>query len=366
MNAGRRLLLPAVVVAVVAAALIATPGLWDRVKAPFVRSPDLLVVTNRPKGIMGTMCTLTGVVEAGRQQLAVDAVRKAEQVLRTIEMRMSTYVRMSEVSLLNAAEAGRPVSLSPDTLEVLRLAGQLHGQTDGAFDVTCLPVFRLWARAGKQNRLPADEELAAARALCGWGKFELLEAGARKTIDGAGVGLGGIAKGYSIDRALEAIRSSGCPGGLVDVGGDIRCFGTSPRRGRWRVAVQNPFDTSEGARFGTLALTDLAVCTSGNYRRFAEIGGKRYSHIIDPRTARPVDLAPSVTVVAPTAAVADGWATALSVLGPAGLKRIPPAAGIEALLVVGGPDDYQLHQTGGFAKLLIAPVPVSGPTHDAP
>ena len=78
------------------------------------------------------------------------------------------------------------------------------------------------------------------------------------------------------------------------------------------MAVQDPFDTSEGARFGTLALTDLAVCTSGNYRRFAEIGGKRYSHIIDPRTARPVDLAPSVTVVAPTAAVADGWATALS------------------------------------------------------
>ena len=279
---------------------------------------------------------------------------------------MSTYIVRSNLSLLNAAPAGEVVELADDVLEVLRLAARLHGRTEGAFDVTCLPVFRLWARAGKRNRLPSDEELTAARALCGWGKFELLEAGARKTIDGAGVGLGGVAKGYAIDRALEAIRSSGCPGGLVDVGGDIRCYGTSPRRGPWRVAVQDPIDTYEGARFGTLALTDLAVCTSGYYRRFAEFGGKRYSHIIVPRTARPVDLAPSVTVVAPTAAVADGWATALSVLGPAGLKKIPPGAGIEALLVVGGPDDYQLHQTGGFAKLLVAPVPVSGATNDAP
>ncbi|MGB2822575.1 MAG: FAD:protein FMN transferase, partial [Phycisphaerae bacterium] len=212
---------------------------------------------------------------------------------------------------------------------------------------------------GKARRLPTDAEVASARSASGWDRIELLDGAARKAIDGAGSGLGGIAKGYAIDRAIEAIRTAGCTGGLVDVGGDIRCFGLSPRGGLWRVAVRDPFDARSDAFFGTLELTDLAVCTSGNYERYSEIDGKRYSHIIDPRTGRPVDLAPSVTVVAPAAAVADGWATALSVLGPEGLSLLDPNSGIEAMIVVGGPQDYTVHQTPGFAGLLVSPVPRS-------
>jgi len=316
-------------------------------------------VSRRPWGIMGTASQLKAVVPRWRVGEAEAALAGAEGALRAVEARMSTYIELSELSRLNAAPAGEVVALSAETLAVLRLARGLHGQTDGAFDATCLGLFGLWARAGKIGRLPTDAEVAAVRATCGWEKIELLAGGARKRLAGAGIGLGGIAKGYAIDRALETIRRAGCDGGLVDVGGDVRCFGASARGDPWRVGVRNPFDTRGGAFFGTLAVRDEAVCTSGNYERYSEIDGKRYSHIVDPRTGRPVDLAPSVTVVAPTAALADGWATALSVLGPAGLGRLPRDGGIDAMVVVGGPADYTIHQTAGFARRLASLVPAA-------
>ena len=318
---------------------------------------ELASLAKRPSHIMGTECALTAVASGrDRDERMARALADAERALRQVEMRMSTYIKLTELSHLNAAPAGKVVKLSPPTMGVLRLARRLHRQTDGAFDVTCLPIFRLWGQAGKAGRLPTGAELAAAKAASGWEKFELLEGGARKKLGEAGVGLGGIAKGYAIDLAAKAMERTGCHGGLVNVGGDIRCFGVSPRGDKWRVAVNNPFAPGSGEFLGTLELTDRAVCTSGNYERFSTIGGKPYSHIVDPRTARPVDLAPSVTVLAPTAAIADGWATALSVLGEAGLKRIDPNSGIEALVVIGGPDDYRIAQTPGFAKLLAKPI----------
>jgi thiamine biosynthesis lipoprotein len=305
---------------------------------------------------MGTECTLTAVPPKGRPRRAEQAVAEAEQALRTVEAHMSTYIRLSELSQLNDAPAGKAMPLSPDTMAVLRLSRQFNQQTGGAFDVTCLPLFGLWSEAGRANRLPTDTMLSAAKAKCGWDKWKLLDAGAVKSVDGAGLGLGGVAKGWAIDRAAEAIVAAGCPGGLVEVGGDIRCFGRPAHKGKWVVAVQNPFSRDTGEFFGTLALDDAGVCTSGNYQRFSVINGRHYSHIVDPRTGQPVDFAPSVTVVAPTAAIADGWATALSVLGPDGFKLLDANSGIEAMIVVGHPKDYRIHQTPGFAKLLDKPI----------
>ena len=318
-----------------------------------------LTVTSHPRGIMGTECSLTAGWQPGYRPRAVRALAAAEQALRTVEAHMSTYIRLSELSQLNDAPAGKAMSLSPDTMAVLRLSMQFNEQTGGAFDVTCLPLFRLWGEAGKAKRLPTDAMLAAARAKCGWDKWKLLDDGAVKSVDGAGMGLGGVAKGWAIDRAAEAMMATGCPGGLVEVGGDIRCFGSPAHKGKWIVAVQNPFNRGAGEFFGTLALGDAAVCTSGNYERFSVIDGKHYSHIVDPRTGEPVDFAPSVTVVAPTAAIADGWATALSVLGPEGFKMLDANSGVEAMIVVGHPKDYRIHETPGFARLLDKPIPRS-------
>jgi len=305
-----------------------------------------------PKAIMGTQTELSVVAPASREDLAVKALAAAEAALRNVEARMSRYLESSPVSRLNAAPAGEIVPLPAEVLELLRTSRQFAEQTDGAFDVTCLPLLEVWKQAGQDQRLPGDQELTAAIGRVGWTHFELLDDGARKNIDEAAVDLGGIAKGYGIDRAVEAIQAAGLGSGVVNVGGDVRCFGIRPDGRAWRLAVRNPFDDS---MLATLAVRDAAVCTSGDYRRHVEIDGKRYSHIVDPRTGRPAAIAPSVTVIAPTAAIADPWATALSVLGPEGFGRIPPDSGVEAMIVVGGPEDYQVRKTKGFDRYVTEP-----------
>ena len=307
----------------------------------------------RPVRIMGTETELIAVAPASRNRQIVSALSAAEQALRDVEARMSQHLDASELSRFNAARAGEAVKLSQATLDLLRLARDIAGQTDGAFDATCRPILQVWRKAAKTKRLPAGADLAGAIRRSGWDKIELLAGGARKTVDGAGVDLGGIAKGFGIDRAVEAMRKAGAAGGLVNVGGDVRCFGRREKEGQWLVGIRGPFDGRPD--FAVVQLTDAAVCTSGNYERFFEIDRKRYSQIVDPRTGRPVDCAASVTVVAPTAAVADAWATALSVLGEAGLKLLPEDGGIEAMLVIGTPEEYHIRLTPGLEKLLTKP-----------
>jgi thiamine biosynthesis lipoprotein len=210
----------------------------------------------------------------------------------------------------------------------------------------------LWRQAGKRGRLPTEAELERARAASRWELIALTPTGAIKQAAGAGVDLGGIAKGYGIDRAVAALRGAGAIGGLVDVGGDLRCFGEAPHGQAWTVQVKDPFG---GDPLGELRLRDAAVCTSGNYARFTEIEGRRYSHIVDPRSGVPADAVPSATVAAPTALSADIWATALSVLGRDGLARLPQ--GVEALLVVGSKEDFRVFCTAGFRDLMKAPLP---------
>jgi len=319
-------------------------------------APKLVFRSAEAVGIMGTDTHLTAVGEPNAAPRLEEALRSAEAALRGVEARMSVYLSASEVSRLNAAKAGQVVPLSPDTNELLVESRRLNLAKRGAFDVTCLPLFRLWAEAGKAGVLPGEAAVAAARAACGWDKFEWTPAGVRKRADGAGVGLGGIAKGWAIDRALEAMRQAGVRGGLVEVGGDVACFGLSPGGQRWRVGIRDPFEPRSNRFLGILLVGDAAVCTSGNYERYSEIGGRRYSHIIDPATGWPVDFAPSVTVVAPTCAAADAWATALSVLGPDGIALLPTAKGVEAMVVVGSPADHHIYQTPGFAEMLVAPI----------
>jgi len=180
-------------------------------------------------------------------------------------------------------------------------------------------------------------------AQCGWQHIELREDGAVRLTDDVSVDLGGIAKGYGIDRAVDAMQRAGCRAGVVEVGGDVRFFGLKPDGGRWTFRVRDPFGPGV---LDTYEMEAGAVCTSGNYERGSTIVGKRRSHIIDPRTGWPAEAAPSVTVLAATAMIADGWATALSVLGPPGLECLPD--GVEAMLIVPAPDDYEVITTDGF------------------
>lgn len=323
-------------------------GLWQT----HAGGPEALTaVVREPQAVMGTTCELAATVPQDDAAAGEQALRKAEAALRDVEARMSVWLAESEVSRLNAAPAGVPVPLSGPTLETLRAARAALDQTGGAFDVTCRPLIELWRQAGARNRAPDDAQLAAARAASHWDLIDLSETAAVKRRATACVDLGGIAKGYGIDRALEAIRRQGAAGGLVDVGGDLRCFGRPPEGEGWTVEIRNPFGSGTLAR---LALREGAVCTSGNYARFVIIEGRRYSHIVDPRTGFPADRVPSATVVASTAMQADIWATALSVLGEDGFARLPE--GVEALIVTGERDDHRVVCTRGFARLLAEPL----------
>jgi thiamine biosynthesis lipoprotein len=324
-------------------------GLWQTEGQP---TRGRITMVHQPKGAMGTTCKLALVVIGRPLRHAGNALKDAEDVLRAVEAKMSVWLTDSEVSHFNASEEGEDVPLSPATRAVLRAAQQAAAETEGAFDATCQPLVEVWKRAGDVGVLPTELQLADARAASNWELIELTDRGAIKRRATACIDLGGIAKGYAIDQAAEAMKRPDVVGGLVDVGGDVLCFGEQENGESWLVEVRNPFGPDCLAK---VRIRDGAVCTSGNYARYTEIEGKRYGHIIDPRMRRPTNEAESVTVVAPTALTADIWATALCVLGQDGLQRLPDD--VNALMVVGSRDDYHLLCTAGFLELFKEPLP---------
>ena len=334
---------------IVGLAVLVGVGLWKTSDGP---ARGRVAVVRRCQRVMGTSCTLAAVVPGRRRAEARAVLGEVESAIRAIEGRMSSWLDASEISRLNGAPAGRKVTLSPATLTVLCAARDAAEATDGAFDVTCRPLIELWREAGQHGELPDATQHKAARALSGWELIRLLPAGVVKQSDTARVDLGGIAKGYAIDRAVAILRRAGLSGGLVDIGGDLACFGKPAEGQFWSVDLQDPFAIEPLA---TLQLREGAVCTSGNYERFTRIDGRRYSHILDPRTGLPADAAPSVTVIAESAMTADIWATALSVLGPDGLRQLPE--GVEALMVTGDRQKERILATLGLRKLLKRPLP---------
>jgi len=252
--------------------------------------------------------------------------------LRAVEDLMSTYDADSEISRLNRSGAEAAVELSEPTLAVLRKSVEMAELTGGAFDVTYAPLRALWRRAQEDGLPPAQD--AVADALAAVGQDKLLFDGQRVSFAASGmeVDLGGIAKGYAIDQAAEAMMGAGVTAGLVDVGGDIRLIGVPEGKGLWRVQVRPVLGVPEDV---ILTLPACAVATSGDYARGFRVGEQWFSHIIDPRTGWPVEGVPSVTVVAPDAVTADALATALSVMSPdEGISLVDSLAGMECMILL--------------------------------
>lgn len=337
---------------------LACVGVWKS------RGSDPMLIQDGPRqlaGVMGTQTEVTVVARADEEDLMDRAQELVEQVLRTVESCLSVHIEQSELSALNSASAGQLVPMSPRTVQLLKRSRELTELTGGAFDPTAKPLFELWVRAGEEGKAPTDEEIRQALEASGWDDFELFPGesdGVLKRRGTAAIDLGGVAKGYAVDRAVEAMRSLGCTGGMVNVGGDLRFFGKRPGGDEWVIGIQDPFDTESPEPLLRIRLTSAAVCTSGNYRRYSQIDGKRYSHVIDPRTGRPAEAAPSVTVVAPDAATADAWATALSVMGPAGLAMMEHDESVKALVITGDKNEHTMHMSGGFEELIVDPQPV--------
>lgn len=310
---------------------------------------SLLVYQDEPVGIMGTNCNLVVVSDRDQADEAGAILASAESELRRLEALLSTWIEASPISRFNESSADQPIEFPPELAEVLSASRVLHRDTQGVFDITARPLIELWRLAAETGIPPSPEHLHAARAESNWDHIRLAGRTASKLLTTTRVDIDGIAKGYAIDRALAILQGSEARGGLVEVGGDLRVFGESPESDFWTVAIRSPFQDRPWAE---IELQEGAVCTSGDYARFIEISGQRFSHIIDPRTGLPTDETHAVTVVGPDAASADAWATALSVLGPAGLELLEDND-LEALIVTGEPEDYRLHITPGFRHLLV-------------
>ena len=236
-----------------------------------------------------------------------------------IVAQMSTWEPTSDISRYNSADADTWHELSPNFYAVLDYAIELARTTGGAYDPTVGPLVNLWGFGpdGERREPPNDGAIAAMRARVGWQKIQRDPTMWRvHQPGGMYLDLSSVAKGYAVDRVAAYLDGMGIDSYLVEIGGELRARGSKRDGEPWRVAVEMPVSNAQGVA-EVLELHDLSVATSGDYRMHFEADGKRYSHMIDPRTARPVDhrLA-SVTVVHRDCMHADALATALTVLGP--------------------------------------------------
>ncbi len=316
-------------------------------------NPSLPAASNKQsREIMGTFAEVTAF--AADKRTAKRAVKAGYLRLEEINSKMSGYLPDSEVSTINALAADEALKVSADTMLVMAASKEYAQASGGVFDVTCKPLVSLWKQAGQSGRLPTEEAIASARKQVGWSKVILDKDNAAVSLSESGIhiDLGAIAKGYGLDVAAEAMKETGATSGLVNVGGDVVAFGSHGDTGQpWIVGIRHPFDSD--AIYGKLAVVDRAVATSGNQQRFSMIDGKRYSHIVDPRTGMPAEEAPSVTVIATTGMAADAWATIFSVLTVNEGKQLAKTIdGLEVLWLWGTADEIKSEQTPGFDQFV--------------
>lgn len=242
--------------------------------------------------------------------------------LDEVVAQMSTWEPASDISRFNRAAAGSWHVLPEGFFQVLETALDVACRSDGAFDPSIGPLVALWGFGAhaRQPRLPSPEALAAVAARCGWQRLQL-RADSRQALQPGGLelDLSAIAKGFGVDQASRWLRAAGVTAALVEVGGELHGYGSKPAGQPWRVLVETgPDEDALEAPPRVLALDGLAVATSGDRWHHHDIDGQRYSHTLDPRSARPVPHATAaVTVIAPTAMEADAWATVLTVMGAA-------------------------------------------------
>ncbi|MBL9137868.1 MAG: FAD:protein FMN transferase [Verrucomicrobiales bacterium] len=294
-----------------------------------IRSKDGL--TELTFHAMGTSCRVS-LVEPDRRtaNAYLDAVLNW---VADFEAKYSRFLETSLIARINAAAGGEWVDIDEQTSGLLDLCGQLHFLSRGAFDATALPLLRLWDWKTRPAQVPAESVITEARGRVGWHKVERRPGQVRLPMPGMCLDLGGIGKEYAVDAAIELAATHGVRQVMVDFGQDIRTAGHPPGRPAWHIGLENP--RNPGQCWASVAAMDMAVATSGDYLRHTVIDGRRYGHIVDPRTGYPVDNGClCVTVMAPTCALAGAMTTAAFILGPEiGLPLIQCQYGVSGALI---------------------------------
>lgn len=307
---------------------LACGGCGDSIPAERASNKPATVRVSDTRPVMGVRWTITvhAPDPAGGDRAIAAGFAEAERLDRIL----SDYDPGSELARLSAAApTPEPVAVGDDLWNVLVRAAEIHRLSDGAFDITVGPLTTLWRQARRSGRLPLARKLATALAAVG-GDAVVLDPEvrtARLTRPGMRLDAGGIGMGYAADRVLATLAGCGISAAMVDASGDVVVSGPPPGEAGWKIRMRGmPGDDSAEP----LVVHHGAVTTSGDAAQFVDIDGRRYSHVVDPRTGLGVAGPAAVTVIAPDGATADAVATAASVLGPAEgpavVSRIPGAA----------------------------------------
>jgi len=299
-----------------------------------IRNERIVRVESPGKIVMNTVARIT--VLANGKEKAQKCIDAGFEKIVEVEKLMNRFDPDSQISKVNMLAAKDPVRVDKELFDILLKSIEYYKLTDGIFDITVTPLVDLWKKCAEANSLPTDKQLAKVKKIIGCDKL-LLDANdfsVRFAVEGMKLDLGGIAKGFAVDLAKNAMLEAGARGGLIAIGGEICCFGTNQESRFWTIGIQNPFSAQEENFIAKLGVTGKNISTSGNYRRFYEIQGKHYSHIINPKTGKSVAELAGVTVISQDGPQADVFATAISVRGvEKGLELIEKTLNTEAILI---------------------------------
>lgn len=277
-------------------------------------SPSSDKMYKETRSSMYTIASIT--VAASSKEKAKKAIDAAFKELDRLERLLNYYDKDSELTMINRNAAIKPTIVSADTIDIIEKALFVSENTNGAFDITMGPIISLWDF--KEKKIPDKKKLNEKLSLVGHKNITLNKKD--KTVflkkKGTEINLGGILKGYAADSAAEILKKNGIKSGIIAVAGDIKTFGIKPDGKAWVVGIQNP-RASKGSNeiIGTVSINGQAISTSGDYERFFEKNGKRYHHLLSPKTGFPAGDCRSVTIITDKAAYADAFATGLFILG---------------------------------------------------
>ncbi len=269
----------------------------------------------------------------------------------------STYQKDSVISVFNDAPANQRLTVSKEFIELMKIARVLHQQTDGAFDPTLAPIIKAWGfGGGERKKNPDGAAIEKAKSIVNFNyvQWDEREVQIWKTKDGVQLDVNAFAPGYAADLMGKMLEKHNITNYMIDISGEFVIKGDKGNNQKWLIGIEKPSLHKEGGVQEIVTIKDQSIATSGNYRQFFDVDGKRLSHIIDPRTGRPVDnTIASATAITSTGALADGWGTALMILGEKGIP-VAQKYGVKVFLLKAvSKDKFEEIMTDDFKEHLV-------------
>ncbi|WP_456440137.1 FAD:protein FMN transferase [Psychroserpens sp.] len=282
--------------------------------------------------LMGSRFDITVVAKDSTEansniDIAIDEISRIEKLI-------SSWDSNSQTSKINTNAGIEPVKVDKELFDLIERSLAITKLTDGAFDISYASMDRIWKFDGSMTEMPSEADIKSSVSKVGFQNIELDDTNSTVflKLKGMKIGFGAIGKGYAADKAKSLLIEKGIVSGIINASGDMTTWGKQTNGDEWKVAITNPLNKNKA--FALLPITDGAVVTSGNYEKYVNFNGKRYTHIIDPRTGYPSTGIISVTVFAPKAELADALSTSVFVMGKeVGLNRINQLPNIECIII---------------------------------